>query len=82
MSKKVSFAAKPSNRPVSAEADKWVENRATPTAAEEPGEPMKRLTIDVPASLHRRLKVTCAARGSKMADEIRALLEQHYRAEA
>ena len=76
MSKKVSFAAKPSNRPVSAEADKWVETRETPTAAE--AERMKRLTIDVPESLHRRLKISCATRGSKMADEIRALLEQHY----
>jgi hypothetical protein len=79
MSKKVSFNAKPSNRPVSAEADKWVEQRATPAVSVEP---MKRLTIDVPESLHRRLKTSCANRGSKMADEVRALLEQHYQAEA
>ena len=42
---------------------------------------MKRLTIDVPLSLHRRLKLSCVKRGHKMADEIRALLEQHYQAE-
>lgn len=41
-------------------------------------EPMKRLTLDVPASLHRKIKTACAARGSKMADELRALLEAHY----
>lgn len=80
MSKKVSFAAKPSNRAISADADKWVENRETP--APESGEPMKRLTIDVPLSLHRRLKLACVKRGHKMTDEIRALLEQHYQAEA
>jgi len=80
MSKKVSFAAKPSNRAISDEADKWVEHREAP--ATESGEPMKRLTIDVPLALHRRLKTSCAQRGSKMADEIRALLEQHFQAEA
>jgi len=80
MSKKVSFAAKPSNRATSTDADKWVEHRETPVT--ESGEPMKRLTIDVSSSLHRRLKISCAQRGSKMADEIRTLLEQHYQAEA
>lgn len=80
MNKKVSFAAKPSNRAISADADKWVEHREPPTS--EPGEPMKRLTIDVPLSLHRRLKISCAQRGHKMADEIRTLLEQHFQAES
>ena len=70
MSKKVSFAVKPSNRAISADADKWVEHRETPVS--ESGEPMKRLTIDVPSSLHRRLKMSCVQRGSKMADEIRS----------
>ena len=69
MSKKVSFAAKPSNRAISDEADKWVENREAPVT--EPSEPMKRLTIDVPLSLHRRLKLACVKRGHKMADENR-----------
>jgi predicted DNA binding CopG/RHH family protein len=39
---------------------------------------MKRLTIDIPASLHSRVKVACAQRGVKMADEIRELLEAHF----
>ncbi len=72
MTKKVSIAAKPSaRREASAEADKWVENRKTPALAER----MKRLTIDVPESLHRRLKMSCAGRGVKMADDIRRALE-------
>jgi hypothetical protein len=80
MSKKVSIAAKPSaNRETSAEADKWVESRKTMSA---PAERMKRLTIDVPESLHRRLKMSCAGRGVKMADEIRIALETLCQADA
>jgi hypothetical protein len=41
-------------------------------------EAMKRLTIDVPASLHARIKSQCALRGVKMADEVRGLLEKHF----
>jgi hypothetical protein len=71
MSKKVSFGTKPapqSTPPVI--ADQWVENRAI--------ESTKRLTLDLPASLHTRIKATCALRGVKMADELRRLLEQHF----
>ena len=39
---------------------------------------LKRLTIDIPEPLHRRIKVACARRGAKMADEIRCLLEERY----
>lgn len=64
-------------------ADDWV----TTTRPEEvsdiarpapEAEPMKRLTIDVPRSLHSRIKAACALRGSKMADEIRTLLEREF----
>lgn len=71
MSKKVDFRPKPA-APVT--PDQWVESRA-PDA---PGERFKRLTIDIPASLHVRIKTQCAARGTKMADEIRALLEERF----
>ncbi len=43
-----------------------------------PAEPMKRLTIDITESLHRRIKATCAQRGTKMVDEIRILLESAF----
>jgi hypothetical protein len=39
---------------------------------------MKRLTIDIPASLHVRVKSQCATRGVNMADVIRDLLEQQF----
>ena len=71
MSKKVSFGTKPAPKSApETTADNWVENRAT--------EATKRLTIDIPASLHSRIKAACALQGVKMNEEIRKLLEQHF----
>ena len=70
MSKKVAFGPKPT---LAVTPDQWVESR-TPEAART----MKRLTIDIPVSLHVRIKTQCASRGTKMADEIRALLEERF----
>ena len=39
---------------------------------------MKRLTIDVPATLHANVKSLCAKRGVKMTDAIRELLEDKF----
>ncbi len=69
--KKVAFGTTPTPRAAAPSAEGWVENRNAET--------MKRLTIDVPASLHSRIKVSCAQRGVKMADEIRDLLETRFR---
>ncbi len=44
---------------------------ASPTA-------MKRLTIDVSATLHANFKSICAKRGIKMTDAIRELLEDNF----
>ena len=62
------------SKPAPAAAEAWVESRA-PAAGPEP---MKRLTIDVPESLHRSIKAQCAMRGTKIADEVRELLLQKY----
>lgn len=79
--KTVAFAkpAKPKD------ADSWVAAPRPVDAPEssalapvEPTEPMKRFTIDVPESLHRRIKVRCAERGKRMADEIRVLLAREF----
>jgi len=72
--KKISFGSKPTVKTTLASADTWVENRTAPTEAEL----MKRLTIDVPESLHRAIKTACASRGTKIADEVRELLLQKY----
>ena len=71
--KKIAIGTKPTKAKSDASADAWVEKRATAS-----DEVMKRLTIDVSASLHGRLKAQCALRGEKMADVIRALLEEHF----
>ncbi len=70
--KKVPFRGKPSTASV-ANADSWVRNREV-----EPKEVMKRLTIDVSLSLHKRIKSSCALRDAVMADEIRDLLDQWF----
>ena len=41
-------------------------------------EKMSRFTIDVPESLHRRVKMQCAASGQKMANMMRDLLEREF----
>lgn len=41
-------------------------------------EPMKRFTIDVSETLHKRIKAQCALRGAKMADVIRDMLEREF----
>lgn len=66
-----------------APADAWVLSRdadreAPAPAPVVPAEPMKRFTIDVPLSLHRRIKTQCAMRGDKMADVIREMLEREF----
>lgn len=74
--KKVALGAKPRPAATAAPtADDWVQSRQTEA---DNGEAMKRLTVDVPVSLHTRIKSQCALRGVKMADEIRELLENHF----
>lgn len=73
MSKKVSFAPKPTKT-----AEEWVQGSKPTKGKVATVEAMKRFTIDVPVSLHTRIKMTCAKKGAKMADEIRAMLEKRF----
>jgi hypothetical protein len=73
--KKTLITAKPSQSARPADADAWV---SSGQPAKLPAERMKRLTIDVTESLHRRIKVGCAQKGEDMADELRRILEQHF----
>lgn len=68
--KKVAFGTQPPQKAV-VTPDAWVEGNRD-------DDPTKRLTIDLPESLHRRVKVGCAERGEKMADVIRKLLEKEF----
>lgn len=73
--KKISLSLKPTVKHAVPAADEWVKNREAVTNEKETN---KRLTIDVPDSLHRAIKMQCAARGTKIADEVRELLLQKY----
>lgn len=84
MSKKaVSFKPRPMTKP--ATADDWVGGSAAAPEATapvmtvvQPQEAMKRFTIDVSETLHRRIKTRCANQGAKMADVIRDILEREF----
>jgi len=69
--KKVTMGTRPTTQQAADTAEAWVKNRNA-------GERMKRLTIDIPADLHRRIKTACAARETKIVDEIRELLLKKY----
>lgn len=77
-----SVTIKPMAKKPAPAADDWVLNRAGPDPETEapaaPVEKMKRLTIDVPLSLHSRMKAACALRETKMADVVRDLLEREF----
>lgn len=53
------------------EADNWVKNSP-------PAERKARLTIEISASLHGRIKSSCALRNVKMVEELTYLLEKTY----
>ena len=92
MTKTVSIGKRPMARPSTEAIDKWMEGKAADgagdpalalvpkkAAAEKSAPPkMKRLTIDIPDSLHRRVKSRCGQDGLRMADVIRDLLEQRF----
>lgn len=74
--KKVSITSKPNrSRKATPEtaAEAWVAERQVSG-----DEPTKRLTIDVPFSLHRRMKAQCALDGVNMADVVRELLNERF----
>jgi hypothetical protein len=39
---------------------------------------MKRLTFDIAADLHKRIRMTCLERGKDMAEELRRILEENF----
>jgi hypothetical protein len=48
---------------------------ATEPAASTSAEPTKRLSLDLPASVHTRFKTACSATGRKMVSEIQDFIE-------
>jgi hypothetical protein len=80
MSKRISVPPKPQPANPPATAAEWIGRQETaPEPDEAAAEQLVRLTFDIPESLHRRIKITCAQQGIKrMATELRRILEQHF----
>ena len=73
MSKKIAFTPPPKPKHV-APGDAWVKTRVADAE-----EPLKRLQVEIPASLHARVKAGAAERGHRtMSDMVRAWLEAEF----
>ncbi len=79
MSKKVTMSTKPS-RNNAQELDAFVNQGATLTTnGDEPEkESTARFTIDIPVSLHARIKSQCALKRVKMREEVLSMLEEKF----
>jgi len=66
--KKMSIKPKP--RQDADTADAWVNERDT--------EPLKRLTVEIPASFHAHIKAQCAQRGVNMKDALIEILQEKF----
>ena len=69
--KKVTIGKKPDAKKI---ADNWVAQKSNTMETTS----IKRLTIDIPAELHSKIKVQCAMDGVQMADVIRDLLRKRF----
>ena len=72
--KKINIRPRPSSQ-ARAQAEAWVENRGQ---EENQVVQMKRLTVDIPDELHRKMKADCAMQGLKIADVIREMLMERF----
>lgn len=81
--KKVAFTAKPQQ----AQLEEWVNPTDPPPklSPELPPDPspienvkMKRLTLDIPETLHRSIKLQAVTQSVSMVDLLRTLLEEKY----
>lgn len=70
--KKVTFTQKPTVNKARPTADDWVQQKPLIDGK------MKRLTIDLPESLHTRVKSQCVLRGTTMLQIVRDFLEREF----
>ena len=79
MAKSVPMGKRPTaTTAATSEGDNWVGAADMPAVNAIQREGVRRLTIDIPVSLHRAIKAQCAAHGQTMAEELRGLLFQKY----
>ncbi len=80
--KSVTFNPNPRNKPQpDANAlDAFVSGERSQLGKQQPVEkpPLKRLTFDIAADLHKRIRMTCLDRGKDMAEELRRILEENF----
>jgi hypothetical protein len=92
--KEVSFSPNPRQRASPEDLDRFVHGASQqppppeappapaalrpPLVPEPPKVPMKRLTFDIPADLHLRMKLACVREGRDMAEVIRELIAGRF----
>jgi hypothetical protein len=62
--------------------DNWVSGETAPPPATEKKEPIARLTLDLPKTVHTAFKVRCAAKEVRMLDVLRDYIVQWTRENA
>lgn len=86
MAKEVTFPANPRPRAMEGDLDAFVqgtrphspEPMPPPIPAPAVRQRMKRLTFDIPADLHTRMKLACVREGRDMAEVLRELIAQRF----
>jgi hypothetical protein len=79
--KKVDFSVRPrtAKENLPPDADQWVRGgqgaEAAPAKAEVETEPQKRLTLNLPADLHKAFKMRCTAIDVTIQERVRKLIE-------
>jgi hypothetical protein len=81
MSKKTFAAAPKPRQPTADEIDAFEQNgtghdRKAAAAMTAPTEPSKRLSLDLPVSMHTRFKTACSATNRKMVSELQDFIER------
>jgi len=72
MAKRVPIPTKAAKTP----ADEFVAQKPADTS----GEPIIRLSVDLPESVHTKLKLVCVGKRMKMAEQVRRLIENYLEA--
>ena len=82
MPKKISMSTKPKRDAQMITPDDWVKGEINGSqnlvVEEKTKEQTARFTIDIPVSLHARIKSQCALKRVKMREEVLAILEEHF----
>jgi hypothetical protein len=82
--KSITFNPNPRNKPQPSTnaLDAFVsgDTEQQPTGKEQFAEkkPLKRLTFDIDADLHKRIRMTCLGRDKDMAEELRRILAENF----